>query len=679
MQDSDEDMSVVLVEKDHQPDGDALARICADTGDSDDESSYEYPHEIAERPSAAPEQGEAPSPSSFVKSNNSNNNIRPAAAAGLKRSASMLSHNGSFAETDDRHDDKEETGPYHKGAISLSAKRAPSHADGGNSKLPPSHCSDCREENHIPILDCAMAKRWHERIEREPVLIQVVPERFVQCCLEAFVRDFAVLDKFTLPEALRRLRKYQWNTTQAAIGLEIHQVGLEIGDIGREEEEAKEVEIEEAEADSEAEPVAEAGGINLPEESSSSTNQQEKEEKPSRLEIVLRCDICLENIPHEEMGSLVCGHRYCRECWTGHLRANLVGPATLTTTCPRPKCRELVSREMVAELYPDGLKNFNEHLVISFSAKRYNLRCCPGPDCEWFAVRNDRGMLDPGIPSLDVAHCGSCQTQYCFHCGEAPHGSAPCPIVVNLLPGIRQPRKEGSEERDRVKVCPHCQALIQKIGGCNRLSCRCGHAFCWLCLGDMSSGYGHKCAADNRNTPQATEVEAVRVDLNYVINAVSDKKVDDAVVDEELMALKLAVKRMERFGHFYNHYFAHHHGQIFAADQQGCLHSKINSFTSFSGFQSGADADFIGAANETLVTARRLLKYTFAYAFEMGHGAVDANEKNDDNDNQVGLFESHQERLVRFTEELSGLSEQPLTPQDRTRLVEMVGSIILTG
>lgn len=33
-----------------------------------------------------------------------------------------------------------------------------------------------------------------------------------------------------------------------------------------------------------------------------------------------------------------------------------------------------------------------------------------------------------------------------------------------------------------VKTCPLCKEKVNKNGGCNAMTCRCGHHFCWLCL-----------------------------------------------------------------------------------------------------------------------------------------------------------------------------------------------------
>ena len=42
----------------------------------------------------------------------------------------------------------------------------------------------------------------------------------------------------------------------------------------------------------------------------------------------------------------------------------------------------------------------------------------------------------------------------------------------------------------KYKKCPSCKVQIEKNGGCNRMTCRCGQMFCWIC-GTKVTGYGH--------------------------------------------------------------------------------------------------------------------------------------------------------------------------------------------
>lgn len=71
------------------------------------------------------------------------------------------------------------------------------------------------------------------------------------------------------------------------------------------------------------------------------------------------------------------------------------------------------------------------------------------------------------------------------------------------------------------------------------------------------------------------------------------------------------------------------------------------------------DVEFLKTANEQLVECRKVLKYTYVYAYYM----------NPDQKMQRERFEHHQEMLEKFTESLSEQSEKPLDQMDRTVVI----------
>jgi ariadne-1 len=77
--------------------------------------------------------------------------------------------------------------------------------------------------------------------------------------------------------------------------------------------------------------------------------------------------------------------------------------------------------------------------------------------------------------------------------------------------------------------------------------------------------------------------------------------------------------------------------------------------------------EFLKAANEQLVECRRVLKYTYTFAYYLTDESK-ALEKE--------RFEHHQEMLERFTEHLSDLSEKPLAEMDRTDVVNQVSFLL---
>eukprot|EP00519_Triparma_laevis_P007666 CAMPEP_0182518734 /NCGR_PEP_ID=MMETSP1321-20130603/44725_1 /TAXON_ID=91990 /ORGANISM="Bolidomonas sp., Strain RCC1657" /LENGTH=111 /DNA_ID=CAMNT_0024726673 /DNA_START=1050 /DNA_END=1385 /DNA_ORIENTATION=- len=77
---------------------------------------------------------------------------------------------------------------------------------------------------------------------------------------------------------------------------------------------------------------------------------------------------------------------------------------------------------------------------------------------------------------------------------------------------------------------------------------------------------------------------------------------------------------------------------------------------------SWIDVQFLKTATEQLVECRRVLKYTYTFAYYL-----DPSDKT----GKKERFEHHQEMLEKFTENLSELSEMSLDKMDRTGVVNM--------
>ena len=71
-----------------------------------------------------------------------------------------------------------------------------------------------------------------------------------------------------------------------------------------------------------------------------------------------------------------------------------------------------------------------------------------------------------------------------------------------------------------------------------------------------------------------------------------------------------------------------------------------------------ADVEFLKNASEQLIECRRVLKYTYTFAYYLADGTK-----------KKERFEHHQEMLEKFTESLSEQTELPITEMNRTDVV----------
>uniref|UniRef100_A0A7S1VX50 RBR-type E3 ubiquitin transferase n=1 Tax=Ditylum brightwellii TaxID=49249 RepID=A0A7S1VX50_9STRA len=355
------------------------------------------------------------------------------------------------------------------------------------------------------------------------------------------------------------------------------------------------------------------------------------------------CEICYEEsgFTPEEMLSMPCGHEFCRDCWRGFVECALTtGPACVKATCPQAGCTEVVTEEEVKEAAPDLLPKFESYQLRSFVEMNGMTRWCPGPGCERVAVGCGAGGLF-GATAAGVAECDDCGTCFCLKCGEEPHAPVTCRDLVKWNEKCRNESETANWILANTKPCPKCSSRIEKNQGCNHMSCQqCKHEFCWICMGDWNdhganTGGYYKC-----------------------------NKYDSDNNDEDQSDAARAKRELDRYLHYYKRYHAHSEAQKFAKRQLRETEARMVLLQESSNDSTWTDVEFLKTANEQLVECRRVLKYTYSFAYYLTDDKSDKSKLM-----QKERFEHHQEMLERFTENLSELSEKPLAEMDRTDVV----------
>lgn len=191
--------------------------------------------------------------------------------------------------------------------------------------------------------------------------------------------------------------------------------------------------------------------------------------------------------------------------------------------------------------------------------------------------------------------------------------------------------------------------------------------------------YSHFCGREGDRADEedirARRIEAARrtivvapLNLDYVCEAL--KKEWGWERNDDIQNVLYEKKEMDRIAHYRTRFEAHEQGQRFAENQCDLLGTRAIDFAKSSDLKSATDTDFLAAANERLVTARRMLKWTYCYAYYL------PDEEQEGMISHKGLFQNHQERLERFTEQLSEISEHALTYADRAKIVNFVSSVV---
>jgi ariadne-1 len=136
-------------------------------------------------------------------------------------------------------------------------------------------------------------------------------------------------------------------------------------------------------------------------------------------------------------------------------------------------------------------------------------------------------------------------------------------------------------------------------------------------------------------------------------------KYDEAGGPEDSSDAARAKRELDRYLHYYQRFHAHQEAQDFAKKQLKETENRMVLLQESSDDARWSDVEFLKQANEMIVECRRVLKYTYVFAYYL-----DTQQKM-----QRERFEHHQEMLERFTENLQELSEKPLAEMDRTNIV----------
>ncbi|XP_064834814.1 E3 ubiquitin-protein ligase RNF14-like [Oncorhynchus masou masou] len=226
------------------------------------------------------------------------------------------------------------------------------------------------------------------------------------------------------------------------------------------------------------------------------------------------CGICFM----EKLGSgclcfKECQHVYCKTCMTEYFQIQIRDGNVQCLNCPEPKCTSLATPSQVKLLVGEELFARYDRLLLQSSLDLMaDVVYCPRQSC-CQAV-----MVEP---DTTMGICPACQYAFCTLCKRGYHGLSHCKVTADELRGLRdeyisasaegkkfmeqrfgkrviQRAVEESFSRDwlneNCKGCPRCGTNIQKVDGCNKMTCTsCKQYFCWLCLGQLTrvNPYSH--------------------------------------------------------------------------------------------------------------------------------------------------------------------------------------------
>lgn len=187
-----------------------------------------------------------------------------------------------------------------------------------------------------------------------------------------------------------------------------------------------------------------------------------------------RCPICYTPIQEEWHHPSCKEHVFCRDCVVQYLTVKIVESQVLDLKCPGDGCTHLISEDQVKAFVPELYTKYLRFKRRAELSKDPSVRWCSHLDCD--------GVMKGSEQRPHMA-CPSCKREQCFNCGSQWHADKTCEQYID------ETYEQWVRGRE-VQLCPQCKRRIEKIEGCNHMTCSvCQHQWCWLCRGTYSPNH----------------------------------------------------------------------------------------------------------------------------------------------------------------------------------------------
>ncbi|KAI6126753.1 hypothetical protein F5141DRAFT_354817 [Pisolithus sp. B1] len=184
------------------------------------------------------------------------------------------------------------------------------------------------------------------------------------------------------------------------------------------------------------------------------------------------CSICRDHTLHPVQ--LGCGHTYCSACLRHFIvSAHDINIFPLRCIGDDTRCNTPIPIPTIQQFLAPGA--FNRLLGAAFtfyiSRRLMEFRYCKTPDC------NQIYRSAPAGAAGVILRCPSCSSEVCSACDDVHEGLTCKEYQARKL----EERVDTwiNQQGGSVRRCPQCRVPIEKVGGCNHMTCRCGANSDW--------------------------------------------------------------------------------------------------------------------------------------------------------------------------------------------------------
>jgi len=202
----------------------------------------------------------------------------------------------------------------------------------------------------------------------------------------------------------------------------------------------------------------------------------------------MECSICFEGYDTFMMFFVDgCSHVFCRDCLAMHCGV-LIKDGQTDIKCPDLDCKSHITYPEIKDLIennPELDDKYESFLFNNHLEKLDDITWCPIPHC------SKPCPLD-GQYGIIRVKCLNCEYIFCGKCGEEYHEDFTCEVYKKYKGKLDNFDVWLEAKGDKVKRCPDCKYLGEKISGCSTVKCiKCKHYFCWRCAQNIEGDQDH--------------------------------------------------------------------------------------------------------------------------------------------------------------------------------------------
>uniref|UniRef100_M4CE70 RBR-type E3 ubiquitin transferase n=1 Tax=Brassica campestris TaxID=3711 RepID=M4CE70_BRACM len=245
-------------------------------------------------------------------------------------------------------------------------------------------------------------------------------------------------------------------------------------------------------------------------------SQATPQDNPRQAKVAARkeeCLICFNDIDPERMFSIgKCSHRFCFQCVKQHVEVKLLHG--MIPNCPHDKCKSEMVIDACGKLLTPKLGEMWKQRIKENAIPVTERVYCPYLKCSALMsktkISESAKSLQSAYPASGVRRCVECRGLFCVDCKVPWHGKLSCAEYKKLHPNppADDVKLKSLANNKMWRQCGKCQHMIELSQGCNHITCRCGHEFCYNCGG----GWNKKTGTCVKQCPTWDEAYIMRQD-----------------------------------------------------------------------------------------------------------------------------------------------------------------------